>query len=125
MVVEHGQRVAALCGLHGEVALEVHLPQGIGLFAFEALKGLALGGLLGTDEPVAPQDLRDRAGHGDPGVAQVGQAPLQLAATPSGMLLPQGPRIASSMASGVRLGLPWGQRLRSSIPVRAGRTSDA
>ena len=90
VIVEHGQRVTALARLHGEVALEVHLPEGIGRVVLEPLPGLALGGLLGVDLPVAPQDLRDRTGRGEPDVTQVEQASAQLAATPGRMLSSQG-----------------------------------
>src|ERR1700686_5662776 len=60
MVVDHGQRIAAPAP-RAEVALEVHLPQLVGLGALEALAGTGMLARALLELAVPPQNLRDRA----------------------------------------------------------------
>ena len=55
MIVEHGQRMAAR-RTDGEMALEVHLPQRVGLDMLEALPRPMLVRLGCVDAPMAPED---------------------------------------------------------------------
>jgi len=84
VIVEHRQRMAAALA-EPEVALEVHLPQGIGFAALEALERPA-GSALGRIEPaMAAQDPGHRRGCRHTFHTQVPQPPRDLAATPGRM----------------------------------------
>ena len=61
MVVQDRQRVAPSTFGDGNMALEVHLPQLVGLGVLESLIGLVLGALGRIDKSVAPQYRRDGA----------------------------------------------------------------
>ena len=61
MVVQDRQGVAPSTFGDGNMALEVHLPQLVGLGVLESLIGLVLGALGRIDKSVAPQYRRDSA----------------------------------------------------------------
>ena len=52
MIVQEGERMAAVV-LHGNVSLEVHLPQLVGFGTFKAHIGCVLGSLGFIDEPMS------------------------------------------------------------------------
>jgi hypothetical protein len=86
VIVQQGQRRAAATG-RLEVALEIHLPQAIGQFVLETLP-FALGLVVRwRDQPMATQQARDRAGGRHLLMAQILQAPADLARAP-GWVLP-------------------------------------
>src|SRR5512137_2237644 len=67
------------------------------------MPGLALGRLLGTEQSVAPQDLRDPAGRRHLGLAPVEKKLTELAAAPGGILIPQGQdRLLQGLGSLIR-----------------------
>jgi hypothetical protein len=88
MVVQQGQGIATSRG-HAEVALEVDLPQGVGVFVLEAMPVFAGQAGLGRDEPVAMQDVGHGAGGGNVAHAQVGQSAGDLAPAPGGVCVAQ------------------------------------
>src|SRR4051812_44496223 len=89
MIIENGQRMAvALIGF--EVALEVHLPEFVGLRTFKALAGSMLGGFLGRDQLMAMQNAGDGAGRRDIFNALVAQYLPQRAAAPLWAFAAQG-----------------------------------
>jgi hypothetical protein len=59
MVIEHGQWMTAAAVEQGKVALEVHLPQGVGRDMFEALPGALAGGGGAIQQVGAAQDGGD------------------------------------------------------------------
>ena len=61
MVVQDRQRVAPSTFGDGNMALEVHMPQLVGLGVLESLVRLVLGALGRVDKSVAPQYRRDGA----------------------------------------------------------------
>ena len=84
-VVQHGQGVAPASG-HGEMAFEIHLPQGIGGGVLEALPR-PLGGGRGRREPGGPAENRGDGARGrHRGIAQGLETGVQLAAAPRGVL---------------------------------------
>src|SRR6187402_355323 len=89
MVVQHGQRMAAHPGLSAKVAFKIHLPQFIGLGAFEALKGSPRRAGFRADQLGPAQDLGAGAGRGHRRVLQFLQSAPQLAPAPGRMLLAQ------------------------------------
>ena len=66
MVVQNRQRVAPSTFPDGNMALEVHLPQLVGLGVLESLVMLVLGALGRVDKSVAPQYRRDGVLEGTP-----------------------------------------------------------
>ena len=84
-VVQHGQGVAPAGG-HGEMAFEIHLPQGIGGGVLEALPR-PLGGSRDGGEPGGAAENRgDGARRGYGGIAQSLETGVQFAAAPRGVL---------------------------------------
>lgn len=86
VIVEQGERVAAAAAAHGDVAFEIHLPEGIGTVVLEALPGLVSGALRGLDAAGALQEGGDGAGGRKSFETEVGEAAAQLARAPGGML---------------------------------------
>jgi len=82
MIVQHGERETARLIEYEEIALEVHLPQLVGLAALEALPGGGIGRGLLADAPVAMQDRIDRAGC-ELGQPHIDEASAELARAPS------------------------------------------
>ena len=82
-VIQDGQGVTA-AGADGEMAFEIHLPQGIGRGVFEALPGLG-GGSGGREAPVSAQNGGNGARRRDRRIAQRLQAGVQLPAAPRRM----------------------------------------
>ena len=84
-VVQHRQGMAAAVE-QGEMAFEIHLPQGIGRGVFEALPR-PLGGRIGGREPGgATQNRGDGAGGGHGVIAESAEAGVQFAPAPGGVL---------------------------------------
>ena len=81
--------VAAMAAGHGEVALEVHLPQVVRVLMLEALVALGLGARGRLYEPVASEDGVDGALRGHGGVAPVAEHPGNHVGALGGTLQPQ------------------------------------
>ena len=60
VIVQEGERMAAVV-LHGNVSLEVHLPQLVGFGTLKAHIGCVLGSLGFIDEPMSSENGSDRA----------------------------------------------------------------
>ena len=89
VVVQDSQGMAAAAAAHRKVALEVHLPQVVGLIVLEALVGFVLGTLGRVDESVSSQDGRDRALGRHALVASILKHPGQHVTSLGGMLSAQ------------------------------------
>jgi hypothetical protein len=85
MVVQHREGMAAP-RLHRKMALEIHLPQIVGLGVLIARPFPRLTTARTFEQPVAPQDRRDRRGRGNKPDTIVEQNPPDLATTPHRML---------------------------------------
>lgn len=85
-VVGHGQRVAHPAVVGASLALEVQLPAFVGRRALEALPRRRRFARWRGDHAMTMQDVRDRARRGHVNVAEVLQAPLELASTPRRVL---------------------------------------
>ena len=79
----------ASAALGGDVSLEVHLPQIVGLGVLESLPGLVLAALGGVHHTVAPEDGSDGAGAGSCGHAQGSEPGVELASAPGRVLPPK------------------------------------
>ena len=86
MIVEDGQRMAALSISQGEVALEIHLPELIGSGSLEALPRLGMAARARFDQAPAHEDLMGRADRGQTSMTRIDQTSEQFASTPGGML---------------------------------------
>ena len=62
MIIQHRQRETVALVAEFELALEVHLPEFIGLFSFKAAEGSMFARFCQRDAAVAMKDRRDRAG---------------------------------------------------------------
>jgi hypothetical protein len=83
MVVEHRQRMAAPAAAQGHVALEVHLPEFVGAWPFEAHISLMLDAGPCLDAASLVQEPGNRTGDRQSLQAQILEATVQLARTPS------------------------------------------
>src|SRR3990170_2965512 len=87
MIVQRRERVApSLTG--GEVALEVHLPEGVGTWLLEALP-VALGSPFRREQVVSAEDVGDRRGRRGLSRAFSAQHMMELPAAPGGVLRAQ------------------------------------
>src|SRR5688572_5134987 len=81
MIVQHRQGMARRAA-HGEVALEIHLPQRIGRLVLETLPGHVLVRLSRVDASMAQQDRLHRARRRQLSPAQMLEPPAQLTRAP-------------------------------------------
>ena len=86
VVIEYGQGKTSLPVDHGKVALEVHLPQLVGLGALEMRERCGGDAGLRLYAAITLEDVFDGAFAGKTGVVLVFQAPLELARPPGGVL---------------------------------------
>ena len=116
MVIEDGQRVAAPLVACAEVAFEIHLPQVVRKQMLETLPRSRGTAGLRTDAAIAAQNAVDRARREDD--VAVAREDVGNFAPPQAGWSSRVARIRASWACGVRLGLFFGRRDRSSISSR-------
>ena len=113
-VIQDSQGVTAP-GSHGEMAFEIHLPQGIGRGVFEPLpSGRAR--WRGSEAPMPAQNRGNGAGGRDRWIPQSLQAGVQLPPAPCGMSGAE-PENRLFQAGCGRWGIWWGRRERFTRPV--------
>ena len=88
VVVQDDKGMAAAAVAHGEMPLEAHLPELVGVLVFKALPAAMFEALVGVDEAMATQDSSDSTRTGDSLDAPVREPTLNLAPAPGGVLGP-------------------------------------
>src|SRR6187402_1261695 len=118
MVIEHGQRMAPAFAHGSKVALEIHLPQLVGLLTLEALPGGGIGRCSRRNPVVAMQNPGNRAGGRRRHRRLIAQEPGDLARAPGG--------VARAHAEHVLLKRGRGDRWRVQRPAGLiGQSGDA
>jgi hypothetical protein len=64
MIIQHAQGMTIPTFFQGKIALEIHLPELIGLLHLKALHGLMFTGIFSIDLVIASEDLSNRTGTG-------------------------------------------------------------
>jgi hypothetical protein len=88
VIVDHPQRMTPLSVAQGKMPFEIHLPQLIGRFSFEALPGLVLARQAQIDSPMSSQNRMNRATGRNLALAYVLHPGPDLASAPRRILIP-------------------------------------
>ena len=112
--------------LHGNVSLEVHLPQLVGFGTLKAYIGCVLGSLGFIDEPMSSENGSDRTLGRHARIAAILQHPGQHMRTLGGMRLAQRYDKRSSISrrllqAGVRAGVRALGQVEQAVPLRPAR----
>ena|GEM_PF-3578702 len=102
MIVKHRERQATSSTVEFDIALEIHLPQIVGMLVFKALPSQGLGAALRGDQALPMQDARHGARRRGLSATQIAQAPGKLGRPPGGMRLTQFDHACLYFGSGTR-----------------------